>query len=100
MFVYDTKKGHAFLHRVYGDDFTAKCGHCNRIQVLKRNSRSRKLGGKFRTGDEENHDRTVENVFVYVKKKLQKLLQAIIARTEKASGLFTGQQASKSAGYS
>ena len=36
----------------------------------------------------------MENVVVYV----PKLLQAVIVRTEKASGLLTGQQASKSTG--
>ena len=61
----------------------------------KRHSCSRKLGEKFCTGDEENHDRhTVENVFVYFPKQLQ----AIIVHTEKTSGLLTGQQVSKSAG--
>ena len=41
-------------------------------------------------------------MYLFMLKKIKKikLLQAIIARTEKASGLFTGQQASKSAGYS
>ena len=57
----------------------------------KRHSLSRKLGEKFRTGNEV---KTMENVFIYV----PKLLQAIIVHTEKASGLLTGQQASKSRG--
>ena len=62
----------------------------------KRHSCSRKLGEKFCTGDEENPDiHTVENVVVY----FPKLLQAIrTVHTEKASGLLTGQQVSKSAG--
>ena len=60
----------------------------------KRNPHSKNLGENFRTGAEESHDMlTVENVFVYV----QKLFQAIIVRIEKASGLLTGQQISKSA---
>ena len=46
------------------------------------------------TGYEEIHDIQWKNVSVYV----QKLLQTINVRTEKAFGLLTGRQASNSAG--
>ena len=58
----------------YGDNFTAaKCGHCNGIQVH----------GIHAQGNSA---------------KSFALATKIIVRTEKASGLLTGQQASKSAG--
>ena len=71
----------------YSDDFTAK--------YMYGHSRSRKLGEKFRTGDEENHDIPWKMYLFMLKKKL---LQTFIVCTEKASRLLTGQQASKITG--
>ena len=79
----------------YGDYFTAKCGHCNEIQVnsIHAQGNSAKL---FALATKETMTYCRKCICLHC--MFKKLLQAIIARTEKASGLLTGQQASKSAG--
>ena len=97
----------------YADDFSTKSEHCNRIHVngiyAQGNSEElfplamkKKEMKKWRNEEMKKWRKkkwrkpwhTVENVFVYV----QKILQAIIVRTGKASTSLTGQQASKKAG--
>ena len=78
------------LKGIYGDDFPAKCGHCNGIQVndIKAQGTPAK---SFALATKKTLAYCGKCICLY-----SKTTPSNHVRTEKASGLLSGQQASKS----
>ena len=80
----------------YCDDFTAKCGHCNGIQVN---------GIHAQGNSEKSFALATKKTVTYCGKCIQFIFknyskQSIIVRTEKASGLLTGNKQPRVQDYS